>query len=96
MQGNVEALSCPGIAVAGTRHPTPYGTGMSERLACDLAARGLIVFSGLAQGVDSAAHRSAIAANGKTVAVFGAGGDVVYPKENGKPVDQLLSFRRGQ
>jgi len=92
IQGNVEALSQPGIAVVGTRHPTPYGTGMSERLACDLAARGLVIFSGLARGVDSAAHRGAIAAKGKTVAVFGTGADMVYPKENRKLVDQLLSF----
>jgi DNA processing protein len=65
---------------------------MSERLACDLAARGLVIFSGLARGVDSAAHRGAIAAKGKTVAVFGTGADVIYPKENRKLVDQLLSF----
>jgi DNA processing protein len=62
--GNAEVISKPGIAVVGTRHPTPYGTGMAERLACDLAARGLVIFSGLARGVDSAAHRGAVA--GKT------------------------------
>jgi DNA processing protein len=92
IKGNVEALSQPGIAVVGTRHPTPYGTGMAERLACDLAARGLVIFSGLARGVDSAAHRGAIAAKGKTVAVFGTGADVVYPKENRKLADQLISL----
>jgi DNA processing protein len=92
IQGNVEALSQPGVAVVGTRHPTPYGTGMAERLACDLAGRGLVIFSGLARGVDSAAHRGAIAAKGKTVAVFGTGADVVYPKENRKLVEQLLSL----
>ncbi len=92
IQGSVEALSRPGVAVVGTRHPTPYGTGMAERLACDLAARGLVVFSGLARGVDSAAHRGAIAAKGKTVAVFGTGADVVYPKENRRLVEQLLSL----
>ncbi len=92
MRGNLEALSRPGIAVVGTRHPTPYGTGMAERLACDLAARGLMIFSGLARGVDAAAHRGAIAAKGKTVAVFGTGADVVYPKENRRLVEQLLSL----
>ena len=91
VQGNVDALSQPGIAVVGTRHPTPYGTGMAEKLACDLAARGLVIFSGLARGVDSAAHRGAIAAKGKTVAVFGTGVDVVYPKENRRLVEQLLA-----
>ena len=92
IQGNAEALAQPGIALVGTRHPTPYGTGMAERLACDLAARGLVIFSGLARGVDAAAHRGAIAAKGKTVAVFGTGVDVVYPKENRRLVDQLLAL----
>jgi DNA processing protein len=70
VRGNVAALSQPGIALVGTRHPTPYGSGMAERLACDLAARGLVIFSGLARGVDTAGHRGAISAKGKTVAVF--------------------------
>jgi DNA processing protein len=92
IRGNVEVLSQAGIAVVGTRHPTPYGTGMAERLACDLAGRGLVIFSGLARGVDASAHRGAISAKGKTVAVFGTGVDEVYPKENRKLVDQMLSL----
>src|SRR5437660_4808191 len=52
VRGSAEALSRPGIAVVGTRHPTPYGIGMAERLACDLAARGLVIFSGLARRAD--------------------------------------------
>ena len=92
VRGNVEALSQPGIAVVGTRHPTPYGLGMAERLACDLASRGLVIFSGFARGVDAAAHRGAIAAKGKTVGVFGTGVDVVYPKENSRLVDQIVAF----
>lgn len=60
VRGHVEAIAQPGIAAVGTRHPTPYGLGMAERLACDLAARGLVIFSGLARGVDAAAHRGAI------------------------------------
>jgi DNA processing protein len=91
-RGNAEALSPPGIAIVGTRHPTPYGIGMAERLACDLAARGLVIFSGLARGVDAAGHRGAIAAKGKTVAVFGTGVDVVYPKENSRLVEQMLAL----
>ena len=90
VRGNVGALCQPGIAVVGTRHPTPYGMGMAERLACDLAARGLVIFSGLARGVDAAAHRGAITAKGKTVAVFGTGVDVIYPKENARLVDKML------
>ena len=92
VRGNVEVISQPGIAVVGTRHPTPYGTGMAERLACDLAARGLVIFSGMARGVDTAAHRGAISGKGKTVAVFGTGADVVYPKENARLLDQFLSL----
>ena len=91
VRGSVEAIDQFGVAVIGTRHPTPYGTGMAERLACDLAARGLIVFSGMARGVDTAAHRGALNAHGKTVAVWGTGIDVTYPKENQKIADQILA-----
>jgi DNA processing protein len=92
VRGNVSALSQPGVAVVGTRHPTPYGMGMAERLSCDLAARGLCIFSGLARGVDSSAHRGVIHAKGRTVAVFGTGVDVVYPRENQRIADQILSL----
>ncbi len=92
VRGDVALLARPGIAVVGTRHPTPYGTGMAERLACDLAARGLIIFSGLARGVDSAAHRGAISAKGKTVGILGTGIDVIYPKENTRLADQMLAL----
>jgi DNA processing protein len=92
VRGNVAALSQPGIAVVGTRHPTAYGTGMAERLACDLATRGLVIFSGLARGVDTAAHRGAVSGKGKTVAVFGTGADVMYPKENSRLAEQMLSL----
>lgn len=92
VRGNDAVISQPGIALVGTRHPTPYGLGMSERLACDLAARGLVIFSGMARGIDTAGHRGAIAAKGKTVAVWGTGVDVVYPKENTRLVEQILAL----
>ena len=91
-RGNLEALTKPGIAMVGTRHPTPYGSGMAERLACDLAAQGLIIISGMARGVDTASHRGAISAKGKTVAVFGTGVDVIYPKENSRLSEQILAL----
>jgi len=91
LRGNAEVINKPGIAVVGTRHPTPYGIGMAERLACDLAARGLVIFSGMARGVDSAAHRGALNGRGQTVAIWGTGIDVVYPKENQKITDQILA-----
>jgi DNA processing protein len=90
VRGNVAAVSSPGIAVVGTRHPTPYGIGMAERLSCDLAARGLTIFSGLARGVDAAGHRGALKGKGKTVAVFGTGVDVIYPRENKKIAESML------
>ena len=92
VRGNEAVISQPGIALVGTRHPTPYGSGMAERLACDLAARGLVIFSGMARGIDTAGHRGAIAAKGKTVAVWGTGVDVVYPKENTRLVEQILAL----
>jgi len=91
LRGNAEVINQPGIAVVGTRHPTPYGIGMAERLACDLAGRGLVIFSGMARGVDSAAHRGALNGRGSTVAIWGTGIDEVYPKENRKIADQILA-----
>ena len=92
VRGEVAILSQPGLAVVGTRHPTPYGIGMAERLSCDLAARGLIITSGMARGVDTAAHRGALAAKSRTAAVFGTGIDVVYPRENEKLAKQILEL----
>lgn len=92
VRGNVEVLSQSGIAVVGTRHPTPYGTGMAERLSSDLATHGLVIISGMARGVDSAAHRGTLAVKGKTVAVFGTGIDVMYPKENTRLAEQILAM----
>jgi DNA processing protein len=92
VRGNPEVLTQPGIAMVGTRHPTPYGLGMAERLACDLAAQGLVIISGMARGVDTASHRGAISAKGKTIAVFGTGVDVIYPKENSRLSEQILAL----
>ena len=90
VQGSPEALGRYGLAVVGTRHPSPYGVGMAERLSCDLAGRGLVILSGMARGVDSAAHRGALNAHGQTVAIWGTGIDVIYPKENGKLAERIL------
>ena len=82
MQGRVETDDTLAIAIVGAREATPYGLGCAERLAADLAARGITVVSGLARGIDSAAHRGALAAGGRTIAVLGSGVDVIYPPEN--------------
>jgi DNA processing protein len=92
VKGCVEVLAQPGIAMVGTRHPTPYGSGMAERLSTDLAARGLVIISGLARGIDTASHRGAVAAKGKTIAVLGTGIDVMYPKENTRLTEQIVAL----
>ena len=70
------------VAIVGTRRATPYGIRMAERLGRELAAKGITVVSGMATGIDSAAHRGALEAGGRTIAVLGNGVDVVYPKHN--------------
>lgn len=90
VRGNLDLLARPGIAVVGTRAPSPYGAGMAEMLARDLANRGLVILSGMARGIDTAAHKGALEAGGKTIAVWGTGLDVVYPKENKKLAEQII------
>jgi DNA processing protein len=92
VRGDAGLVAKPGIAMVGTRHPTPYGSGMAERLASDLAAQGLVIISGMARGVDTASHRGAISAKGQTIAVFGTGVDVIYPKENSRLSEQILAL----
>jgi DNA processing protein len=91
IRGNAELLSRPGIAVVGTRQPSPYGAGMAELLSRDLANRRLVILSGMARGVDTAAHKGALEAGGKTVAVWGTGIDVIYPKENKKLAENIVA-----
>jgi DNA processing protein len=83
------ALAQPAIAVVGSRGCSTYGRNVAEMLARNLAERGVTVVSGLARGIDSAAHRGAIEGHGLTVAVMGTGLDTVYPKENRKLADQI-------
>ncbi len=91
VRGNLSLLARPAIAVVGTRHPSPYGSGVAEMLARDLAVRRLLIVSGMARGIDSCAHKGALAARMPTVAVWGTGIDVVYPKENKKLAEEILS-----
>ncbi len=82
VRGQIAALSQPAVAIVGSRAASPYGLEAAERLAGGLARYGLTVVSGLARGVDSAAHRGALAGGGRTVAVLGSGADVIYPPEH--------------
>ena len=90
VRGDVAQLSRPGIAVVGTRAPSTYGSGMAELLSRDLANRGVVIMSGMARGIDTAAHKGALDAGGKTVAVWGTGLDVVYPKENKRLAESIV------
>lgn len=82
IRGQVLAADTLAIAVIGSRRATGYGMEVAEALAHDLALRGVTVVSGMARGIDTAAHRGALAAGGRTLAVLGCGVDRVYPPEN--------------
>jgi len=82
LRGGLDWNGLPAVAIVGSRAGTPYALMVADRLAADLAARGVVVVSGLARGVDAAAHQGALAAGGQTVAVLGCGADRVYPAEH--------------
>jgi len=88
-KGDVRCLNSHSISIVGSRQATPYGVNVAERLARELASRGLAICSGLARGIDTAAHRGALEANGKTIAVLGSGLNHIYPRENKKLVSQV-------
>jgi DNA processing protein len=91
VQGNWQAcFETPCVAMVGSRRCSTYGENASFMLARDLAREGVCVVSGLARGIDSAAHRGAIESGGKTIAVIGTGLDEVYPKENKKLAEEIL------
>ena len=90
--GNVDALNDPQLAIVGSRNPTPQGQDTAHELAEHLAGRGLVITSGLAVGIDSAAHRGALMAQGITLAVLGSGIDLVYPRGN-RPLSEEIRQR---
>jgi DNA processing protein len=90
VRGNPQILNHPCISIVGTRRPTLYGTQMAERLGRDLAARGLVILSGMARGIDAIGHQGALAASGLVIGVLGTGIDVCYPKENKKLFEKVL------
>src|SRR5207244_733709 len=82
VRGELRDTDALAIAIVGSRRSTPYGVEVAENLASELAARDVTIVSGLARGIDAAAHRGALAAGGRTVAVLGSGVDIIYPPEN--------------
>jgi len=78
-----------GIAVVGSRTYSPYGEAVTQRISGELAASGLTVISGMARGIDTFAHRSALASGGRTIAVLGSGIDVCYPSENRRLLEKI-------
>ncbi len=89
IQGEVETLSQQQIAMVGSRNPTPDGSENTDAFARDLARRGYVITSGLALGVDTAAHRGALAGGGATIAVMGTGPDYCYPSHNRSLADEI-------
>jgi len=87
--GKIDALMEPSVSIVGSRKPTPYGRAVAERLAYDLSAKGLVVISGLARGIDSISHWGALR-GGKTIAVLGSGLETIYPKENRPLFEKII------
>jgi DNA processing protein len=82
VRGCLDALARPAVAIVGSRAATPYALEVATRLAGELAGRDVVVVSGLARGVDGAAHRGCVTGGGRTIAVLGSGPDLVYPREH--------------
>lgn len=91
VKGDPALLGHDGLGIVGARAATSYGLRMAEDFAFQLAERGLTVISGLALGIDTAAHQGALKAKGKTVAVLGNGMDIVYPRQNSKLFDTIAA-----
>ena len=89
--GNLELLSCECIAVVGTRRASPYGRWAGKEIGKRIARCGLCVVSGMAEGIDAAAHWGCLDAGGPSIAVLGTGVDRCFPKSNEKLYDRLLS-----
>jgi DNA processing protein len=89
LRGDPSSLRRPTVSLVGTRRPTRYGLNMARRIAADLARRGVTIVSGLARGIDAAAHRSALEVGGRTVAVMGTGPDRIYPEQHVQLAEEI-------
>ena len=91
LAGQLEVRDEMSVAIVGSRGASPHGTRFARKLARDLASAGITVVSGLAQGVDAAAHQGALDAGGRTLAVFGSGLDVIFPRRHGELARRVRS-----
>ncbi len=89
VRGELASADFLSVAIVGTRRATAYGRQAAERFARGLAENGVTVTSGLARGIDTFAHRAAIDAGGRTLAVLGSGLDIIYPSENRRLADEI-------
>ncbi len=91
LRGGWDGSSEPAVAIVGTRRPSAYGLDVAGGLGEALGGAGVVVISGLAQGIDRAAHAGALRRGGRTVAVLGCGVDVVYPAEHHTLMEMMLT-----
>jgi len=95
VKGELRAEDGNAVAIVGTRKPTHYGMTVTRRIAGELSSAGFTIVSGMARGIDTQAHRGALAAGGRTIAVLGCGIDVVYPPENTGLMEEISAAGRG-
>lgn len=91
LRGQIAETDKYSLAIVGTRTPSDYGITMAERFSRDCASIGITVVSGLARGIDTVAHQTAVKSSGRTIAVIGSGLDVCYPPENRNLMDRIIS-----
>lgn len=93
MRGDLKPEDGRAVAIVGTRRCTEYGRQQARRFAADLVAQGFTIVSGLAYGIDAAAHEAALEAGGRTVAVLGSGADHIYPSRHARMAHQIIEGR---
>jgi len=91
VRGDLQAKDDLAISMVGSRLSSSYGRMITERIAGDMARHGVTIVSGMARGIDSAAHRGALSAGGRTIAVLGCGVDIVYPPENRRLFEEITA-----